>query len=290
MNMEQQTLLSVGQVVYTNLYNLGKGVIVNIHGDQKPQSIKNMYNVMVTGGNAEFDIVFFNGNKTNRLPECILYGVQWKIEGETVEQETIKSLIEKAEAHEQTEKAEEERKKNEFKQGVEFQKNNTEYSHLTQITSNSDKEVKIVGKNIRAELKKHFPKTKFSVRKQYYSSYHVSWTDGPTVDEVESIINKYETSRFDSYTDYHYSETSPFNVVYGGADYVFTHRQYSDEIIALAIKSLIEKYGESYEFDTTLMTVENYHQGMLYKIGREQIIGNDGVGGEINRVLRKTSY
>ena len=290
MNMEQQTLLSVGQVVYTNLYNLGKGVIVNIHGEQKPQSIKNMYNVMVTGGNAEFDIVFFNGNKSNRLPESILHGVQWKIENETVDQETIKSLIEKAEAHEQAEKAEEERKINEFKQGVEFQKNNAEYSHLTQITSNSDKKVKIVGKNIRAELKKHFPKTKFSVRKQYYSSYHVNWTDGPTVDEVESIINKYETSRFDSYTDYHYSETSPFNVVYGGADYVFTHRDYSDEIIALAIKSLIDKYGESYEFDTALMTVENYHQGILYKIGREQIIGNDGIGGEIGRVLRKTSY
>ncbi|WP_273818535.1 LPD29 domain-containing protein [Providencia rettgeri] len=288
--MEQQTLLSVGQVVYTNLYNLGKGVIVNIHGEQKPQNIKNMYNVMVTGGNAEFDIVFFNGNKTNRLPESILHGIQWKIEDEMVEQETIKSLIEKAETHEQAEKAEEERKKNEFKQGVEFQKNNTEYSHLTQITSNSDKEVKIVGKNIRAELKKHFPKTKFSVRKQYYSTYHVSWADGPTVDEVESIINKYETSRFDSYTDYHYSETSPFNVVYGGADYVFTYRDYSNEIIALAIKSLIEKYGESYKFDAGLMTVENYHQGMLYKIGREKIIGNDGVGGEINRVLRKTSY
>ncbi|EMN0829869.1 hypothetical protein R8H71_002676 [Providencia rettgeri] len=288
--MEQQTLLSVGQVVYTNLYNLGKGVIVNIHGEQKPQNIKNMYNVMVTGGNAEFDIVFFNGNKTNRLQENILHSVQWRIKDETVDQETIKSLIEKAEAHEKAEKAEEERKKNEFKQGVEFQKNNTEYSHLTQITSNSDNEVKIVGKNIRAELKKHFPKTKFSVRKQYYSSYHISWTDGPTVDEVESIINKYETSRFDSYTDYHYSESSPFNVVYGGADYVFTHRDYSDEIIALAIKSLIDKYGESYEFDTAIMTVENYHQGKLYKVGREQIIGNDGIGGEIGRELRKTSY
>lgn len=288
--MEQQTLLSVGQVVYTNLYNLGKGVIVNIHGEQKPQSIKNMYNVMVTGGNAEFDIVFFNGNKTNRLPESILHGIQWKIEDEMVEQETIKSLIEKAEAHEQAEKAEEEQKHKEFNQGVEFQKNNNQYSHLTQITSNSDKEVKIVGKNIRAELKKHFPKTKFSVRKQHHSTYHISWTDGPTVDEVESIINKYETSRFDSYTDYHYSENSPFNVVYGGADYVFTHRDYSDEIIALAIKSLIDKYGESYEFDTALMTVENYHQGILYKIGREQIIGNDGIGGEIGRVLRKTSY
>ncbi|WP_272689481.1 LPD29 domain-containing protein [Providencia sp. PROV033] len=288
--MEQQTLLSVGQVVHTNLYNLGKGVIVNIHGEQKPQSMKNMYNVMVTGSNAEFDIVFFNGNKTNRLPESILHSVQWKIEDETVEQETIKSLIEKAEAHEQAENAEEEQKHKEFNQGVEFQKNNTEYSHLTQITSNSDNEVKIVGKNIRAELKKYFPKTKFSVRKQYYSSYHVTWTDGPTVDEVESIIKKYKTSRLDCYTDYSYNENSPFNVIYGGADYVFTNRHYSDEIIALAIKSLIEKYGECYEFDTTLMTIENYHQGILYKIGREQIIGNDGVGGEINRVLRKTSY
>lgn len=285
--MEQQTFLSVGQVVYTNLYNLGKGVIVNIHGEQKPQSIKNRYNVMVTGGNAEFDIVFFNGNKTNRLPESILHGVQWQIKDEKVEQETIKSLIEKAEAHEQAEKTEEERKKHEFNQGVEFQKNNTEYSHLIQITSNSDNKVKIVGKNIRTELKKHFPKTKFSVRKQYYSSYHISWTDGPTVEEVESIVKKYKTSRFDCYTDYSYSESSPFNVVYGGADYVFTERHYSDEIIALAIKSLIDKYGESYEFDTALMTVENYHQG---KIGREQIIGNDGIGGEINRVLRKTSY
>lgn len=288
--MEQQTLLSVGQVVHTNLYNLGKGVIVNIHGEQKPESIKNMYNVMVTGGNAEFDIVFFNGDRTNRLPENILHGVQWQIKDETVDQETIKSLIEKAEAHEQAEKAEEEQKQHEFNQGVEFQKNNCYFSHLTQINANTDNRTKIVGKNIRAELKKHFPKTKFSVRKQYYSTYHVSWTDGPTVDEVESIINKYETSRFDSYTDYHYSETSPFNVVYGGADYVFTKRHYSDEIILLAIKSLIEKQGESYEFDTTLMTVENYHQGKLYKIGREQIIGNDGVGGEINRVLRKTSY
>ncbi|MFP4817607.1 hypothetical protein [Providencia hangzhouensis] len=51
-----------------------------------------------------------------------MHGIQWKIEDEMVEQETIKSLIEKAEAHEQAEKAEEERKKNEFKQGVEFQK------------------------------------------------------------------------------------------------------------------------------------------------------------------------
>lgn len=288
--MEQQTLLSVGQVVFTSLYNSGEGVIVKIHGEQKPKTVSHLSGIISSGGNAEFDIIYFNGGKTNRLPESILYCPQWQIKNKIVSQETIESLIKKSEEFEQAEKAAEEKKKNEFNQGVEFQKNNNQYSHLTQITSNSDNKVKIVGKNIRAELKKHFPKTKFSVRKQHYSSYHISWTDGPTVDEVESLVKKYKTSRFDCYTDYSYNESSPFNVVYGGADYVFTHRHYSDEIIALAIKSLIDKYGESYEFDTALMTVENYHQGILYKVGREQIIGNDGVGGEINRVLRKTSY
>ncbi|EMB8480684.1 hypothetical protein VAH18_003507 [Providencia rettgeri] len=289
--MEQQTLLSVGQVVYTNLYNHGLGVITQIHGEQKPETVTNLCNVIVSGGNAEFDIVFYNGDKSNRLPESVLRGgIQWEVKNEIVDNETIESLIKQSEEFEQTEKAEEEKKQTEFNQGVEFQKNNNQYSHLTQITANSDNKVKIVGKNIRAELKKHFPKTKFSVRKQYYSSYYVSWTDGPTVDEVDSIVKKYKTSRFDCYTDYSYNESSPFNMVYGGADYVFTNRHYSDEIIALAIKSLIDKYGQSYEFDTTLMTVENYHQGKLYKIGREQIIGNDGIGGEINRVLRKTSY
>ncbi|WP_272689610.1 LPD29 domain-containing protein [Providencia sp. PROV033] len=288
--MEQQTLLSIGQIVYTNLYNLGKGVIVNIHGKQKPESIQNIHDIMVTGGNAEFDIVFFNGEKTQRLPESILHGIQWQIENDRVDKETIEALIQKADTFEKTKIAEEAQKQHEFNQGVELQRQNEKYTHLTQRVSTSDSEIKLVGKNIRSDLKKHFPKTKFSVRKQHYSSYSISWTDGPTVDGVESIVKKYKTSRFDCYTDYSYNESSPFNIVYGGADYVFTDRHYSDEIIALAIKSLIEKYGESYEFDTALMTVENYHQGKLYKIGREQIIGNDGIGGEIHRVLRKTSY
>ena len=33
--MEQQKLLSVGQVVYTTLYNSGEGVIIKIYGEQK---------------------------------------------------------------------------------------------------------------------------------------------------------------------------------------------------------------------------------------------------------------
>lgn len=65
MNMEQQTLLSVGQVVYTNLYNLGKGGIVNIHGEQKPQIIKNMYNVMSQG--AMLNLISYSLMKINQI-------------------------------------------------------------------------------------------------------------------------------------------------------------------------------------------------------------------------------
>ena len=288
--MEQTKILSIGQVVSTSLCNAGKGVIVNIHGEQKPKTVNNLSGVISSGGHAEFDIIYFSGEKLHRLPEHILHCPQWQITNEIFEQNDIDALIQKAEEFERAEKMAAEKEREEFNANIEIQRKNEKYAHLTQYSKNADSEVKIVGKNIRADLKKHFPKTKFSVRKQYYSSYYVSWTDGPTVDEVDSIVKKYKTSRFDCYTDYSYNESSPFNVVYGGADYVFTNRQYSDEIIALAIKTLIEKYGESYGFDTTLMTVENYHQGKLYKIGREQIIGNDGIGGEINRVLRQTSY
>lgn len=60
---------------------------------------------------------------------------------------------------------------------VELQRNNEKYNHLTQRESKSDSEIKLVGKNIRADLKKHFPKTKFSVRMRHYTSYYISWND-----------------------------------------------------------------------------------------------------------------
>jgi hypothetical protein len=64
-------------------------------------------------------------------------------------------------------------------------------------------------KAIRKELKDAFPGVKFSVRTQTYSmgnSINVGWSFGPTVDEVREVIGKYEYGRFDSMTDYAYSE------------------------------------------------------------------------------------
>nr|WP_282563896.1 LPD29 domain-containing protein [Providencia alcalifaciens] len=148
----------------------------------------------------------------------------------------------------------------------------------------------MVGKNIRADLKKHFPKTKFSVRMRHYTSYYISWNDGPTVDNVDSILMKYKTGHFNSHEDYHYNEDTPFNVIYGGVDYVFTDRKYSDEKIEMTIQFLLKKHGEFYRFDTNFMTVENFRRGKLWNVGLDQVRGNNGIQGEIHRVLSEITY
>ena len=61
-----------------------------------------------------------------------------------------------------------------------------------------------VAKIIRGELKREFPKCKFSVRSERYSMgthISVSWSDGPTVKEVESITDNYYGTGFDGMTD-----------------------------------------------------------------------------------------
>ncbi len=64
------------------------------------------------------------------------------------------------------------------------------------------------GKMIRAALKRAFPLTRFEVRGKSYSggqSIDVSWTDGPTGKQVDSIIDRYESKGFDGMTDCGYN-------------------------------------------------------------------------------------
>jgi len=64
-------------------------------------------------------------------------------------------------------------------------------------------------KEIRKELKKNFPETKFSVRSKTFAggdSVNVDWTDGVTEDQVNEIIKKYQEGHFDGMRDlYEYS-------------------------------------------------------------------------------------
>lgn len=66
-------------------------------------------------------------------------------------------------------------------------------------------------KIIRAELAKHFPGIKFSVRSQSYSMgshVNVRWTDGPPTRLVDRVINKFSGKTFDGMDDStHYHDT-----------------------------------------------------------------------------------
>jgi phospholipid N-methyltransferase len=120
-----------------------------------------------------------------------------------------------------------------------------------------------VAKLIRFELDKKFPNQKFSVKTKKYSggsSIDVSWIDGPTTKEVDSIVNLFSGASFDGMIDMqvqHSHYLTPSGLVYGGtsgstgsmgtiepisnscpkngikvslgSNYIFTNRHYNEE-------------------------------------------------------------
>jgi hypothetical protein len=109
------------------------------------------------------------------------------------------------------------------------------YSWLIPIDPKADY-YKQTRANLAADLKHHFPGTKFSIRKHSYSSIAIYWTNGAALSEVQEVIKMYkdhETSYVDDYSDY---KPSNFNHVFGCISYVFANRKISDEINGLTEK------------------------------------------------------
>lgn len=85
--------------------------------------------------------------------------------------------------------------------------------------------------SIRTELKNNFPTYKFSVTSDNFSggdSVHISWKDGPTTKQVDSIVNRYQYGHFNGMEDiYEYS-----NNIEGlpQAKYVSTHREINPDL------------------------------------------------------------
>lgn len=108
-----------------------------------------------------------------------------------------------------------------------------QYPYLTELQTPYDHVT--CGKNIRAELKKNFPNVKFSVRYESFSmgdAYRVSWDDGPIVQEVDALLHKFASGRFDGMTDSSWTEIDDFNEVFGDVKYVSTSRNVTDEGLA----------------------------------------------------------
>ena len=94
---------------------------------------------------------------------------------------------------------------------------------------------------IRTELKTKFPNYKFSVTSDNFSmgsSVNISWTDGPTAGQVESVTRKYQYGHFNGMEDiYEYS-----NNIEGlpQAKYVNESRKMSEELKAILFPQLKE--------------------------------------------------
>ncbi|HWY31346.1 MAG TPA: hypothetical protein VNX46_11345, partial [Candidatus Acidoferrum sp.] len=106
------TKLVVGQRIYCGLYGGMYGIIYEIVGDQKPETIAKLGGIGVTGGNADFRIVF-TGERAHlsTVPESIVLGsCQWSVEGGIADADDIKEALETAAAKRLADEAEQKRK------------------------------------------------------------------------------------------------------------------------------------------------------------------------------------
>jgi hypothetical protein len=146
-------------------------------------------------------------------------------------------------------------------------------------------------KLIRKALKEAFPGVKFSVRGT--DSTNVNWVDGPTEDEVSSIVSRFAGSYFDGMIDYKgsiYAEMDG-NPVGFLADFIFCNRSYSDDAVQSAIDEMLDEYKNDPYFQENEFTVDGFKSGKYWNAyWYEGSFANDSVQRLIHKKIAKTSY
>lgn len=220
----------VGQRIHSILYGGRDGIVFRINGEQAPATIGSIGGVMSYGGRATFDIVFENGTISNGLPESIMRGVQWRIYEEVATAEEITQAIHFAEFEEARRKAESEAASK--RRAEERVKHAADNPHLFKFADKPGySSGKLAATNIRIELKKEFPATKFKVTSTH-NSVRVSWTDGPAYDVVRKLVGKYAAGHFDGMTDsYENNIDATFADVFGDPEYTSCDREATLEAV-----------------------------------------------------------
>lgn len=160
-------------------------------------------------------------------------GFYYDESGVLIDDETINKSLERAKVMAQFRKDVAERKAKESEDKTERLKR--DYSYLKRVDNKYDH--KVCGENIRTELKRNFPTTKFSVRYKSFSGgdeYSITWQDGPTTKQVDAIVDKYSDMKPDAYSmgDYWDCVPSEFNHLYGSVGYVMTSRTISADALS----------------------------------------------------------
>jgi len=259
------TVVRVGQRVYSGLYGGRYGIVYRIHGEQSPESVRSLGGgCIVIGGRASFDIVFDDGSRTQQLPESILRGVQWKILEEVVTASDINAALSDAEQEEA--RRDTQRKATEARRTAERIEHAKNYPHLTKAKDKPEwSPGRIAAANIRTELKRAFPKVKFSVKSDY-NSVDIKWTCGPTAKQVEEITSKYKGGSFNGMEDiYERDHDATFAEVFGSPNYVFCVREYPQDALEACWRFLAEHYKVPYEAHNTRWSGE-YIPSIAYRV------------------------
>lgn len=99
------------------------------------------------------------------------------------------------------------------------------FPYLTPVAQSSKRERVTTAENVRRELKASFPGVKFSVKIRSYDALNVSWIEGPSQEEVDNVLSKFEAGVMDWSGDFCDYTPSLFNVIFGGFKYIFTSRK-----------------------------------------------------------------
>ncbi len=100
-------------------------------------------------------------------------------------------------------------------------------------------EVALTAKAIRAELKKAFPKTKFSVRSDNFTggdSVRIEWTHGASQPSVNLIVDKYQYGHFDGMNDIYEDSNRRDDIPQ--TKFLFTDRLIEENLMQQAFEDL----------------------------------------------------
>lgn len=247
-------MIKLGTQVRWDLYGDGIGFVSAV----TPYEVRNVVGINPSAPDAAndcyVDILFLNGHRSTRVPECIVRGVQWKLFEHVIAKPDYLAKLEQAEQDKEKADAVQKSKEDQaFAEQVEMMP--SKYPYLKPV-SGKHAPYKEKAANVRAMLKFNFPDTKFRVTKDRYDSVNIEWLDGPTKSEIKELMSNFKASSYDGMQECTNFHTSPFNVVFGGMNSDLI-RRYSDE----AIQQAIDDAAVYFNATDDKPTIEEFRKG-----------------------------
>lgn len=219
----------IGTKVHCILYGGMDGIVFAVHGKSSPESCGSLGGCVSRGGSAYYDIVF--DDHTSNIPESLVRtSVQWRVYPEVASAEEIAAALARMENAKAVKAAE--AKAADDRRAAERLVHAASNPHLLKPADRPTWcSARVAAENIRRELKRRFPATKFKVTSDH-NSVTVAWTDGPTGKSVREVADRHVTGSWDGMNDiYSRDNDATFADVFGGAKYLSVSR--SDTLAAV---------------------------------------------------------